>query len=117
LELGHQVEKLIATLLARKVNDGDQLFGHDLWLGDLISTKPSQDPGEHQTELIRLEHTQFSYRSHVRIQMSFEAGQQLIGGVSGLRIVQRAGIKRHRPAQELHRKDSLLVLWQSLESL
>jgi len=44
---------------------------------------------------------------------SFEAGQHLISGICGLRIVQRAGIKR-RPSQKLHRKDSLFVLWQSL---
>ena len=51
--------------LARKVADGDQFFRHYLWLGDSILTEPSQDAGEHQAELIRLEHTQFSYRSHV----------------------------------------------------
>jgi hypothetical protein len=49
--------------------------------------------------------------------VSFEAGQQLVGGVSGLRIVQSARLARHRPAQKLHRKDSLFVLWQGLESL
>lgn len=49
--------------------------------------------------------------------MSFEARQQLIGGVCGLRIVQSARIKRRRPPQKLHRKDSLLVFRQSLESL
>jgi len=48
---------------------------------------------------------------------SFEVGQQIIGGVSDLRIVQRAGIEWRRPSQELHRKDPLFVLWQSLESL
>ena len=55
------------TELARKVADGDQFFGHDLWHGGLVLAKPSQDSGEHQTELIRLEHPQFSYGSHVRI--------------------------------------------------
>ena len=53
--------------LAHKVADGDQFFGHDLRPGGLILTKPSQDPGEHQTELIRLEHPQLSHGSHVRI--------------------------------------------------
>ena len=42
-------------------------FEHDLWLGGLILTKPSQDTGEHQAELIRLEHPQLSHGSHVRI--------------------------------------------------
>jgi predicted transcriptional regulator len=49
--------------LARKVADGYPFFRHDLWPGGLILTKPSQDAGEHQTELIRLERPQFSYGS------------------------------------------------------
>ena len=58
---------LSLAALARKVGDGDQSFGHDLWPGGLILTKPSQDTGEHQTELIRLEHPQFSYGSDLWI--------------------------------------------------
>jgi len=42
--------------LARKVDDGDQFLGHYLYPGGLILTKPSQDTGEHQAELIRLEY-------------------------------------------------------------
>ena len=52
---------------ARRIAGGDRLFGRDLWLGGLILTKPSQDTGEHQAELFRLEHAQFSYRSDARI--------------------------------------------------
>jgi hypothetical protein len=53
--------------LARRVDDGDQYFGHDLWSGGQILAKPAQDANEHRAELIRLEHTDLSYRSHVRI--------------------------------------------------
>src|ERR1035441_2528090 len=48
---------------------------------------------------------------------SLEAAEQRIWGIRSLRIVQRAGDKRHRPSQDLHRKDSLFVLCQSLECL
>ena len=53
--------------LAHKLDDGDRFFGQDLRFWGLIVIKPPQDAGEYQTELIRLEHAQFSYRSHVRI--------------------------------------------------
>ena len=62
--------------------------------------------------LLRQEHCDLTHQ-----RLSFETGQQLIRGISGLRIVQRAGIIRHCPSQELRRKDSLFVLWQSLEGL
>ena len=48
---------------------------------------------------------------------SFQACQQLVGGVGGLRVVQSAGIKRHRPPEKLHREGSLFVVWQGFESI
>jgi len=39
----------------------------------------------------------------------------MIGGVSDLRIVEGAGIKRHCPPQELRCNNSLFVLRQRLE--
>jgi len=53
------------TKLARKVTGGDQFFGPGLWLRRL--TKPSQDTGKHEAELIRPEHSQSSDRPHLRI--------------------------------------------------
>jgi hypothetical protein len=48
---------------------------------------------------------------------SFEAREKLVGGQSGLQIVQRPGVEWYCPAQDFHGEEPLFLFGQSFEGI